>query len=114
MAIGLLGLAVTVGVGIDLDHFIVSRVQTGDWRVLKRCFRNPSLLVFDQSAVFGEEELTALQRLLSHQLLGGAIVALGWWIRPVVGWLLLSVIYVHIVADLISDVRQQRVANHNR
>lgn len=72
------------------------------------------MLIVDQAAVFEEGDLTALQRLLSHQLLSGILVIIGWSIHSYVGWLLLAVLYVHIVADLVSDVEKETTGHHNR
>ncbi|MDY6818548.1 MAG: hypothetical protein SVG88_07800 [Halobacteriales archaeon] len=111
----LVAIAVVIGVGIDLDHFIVSRFQTGDWRALNRCLTNPTIVLLDQAKIFEDGDLTALQRLLSHQLLGGVIVVVGWILWPSLGMTVLAVLYVHILADLFQDVRQERAASsHNR
>ena len=96
---------VALGVGIDADHFLVARLERGDWANLRRCLSNPRLVVLDQESIFEAGDLWRDQRLLSHALLGGALVAALW---PVAGYWAVTAavtVYVHVVADLYADAR---------
>lgn len=101
----LVAVVVGVGVGIDFDHFLVARLNTGSWESVRRCVRDPSLVFLDQRAIFDEGDLTRTQRLLSHALIGGALVGgLATW-SPY--WCVVTALalYVHVVADLYADVQ---------
>lgn len=97
--------ATALGVGIDLDHFLVARVNRGDWVNARRCLRDPRLAVADQAAIFDAGDLWRDQRLLSHCVLGGLATAGLWVVDPFWAGLTALTVYVHVVADLISDVR---------
>lgn len=93
-----------VGVAIDLDHFPISRVRGGDWRGARRVFGNPALIVGDPGQIFAGARIDPLERLLSHALLGGALAAVTWLVRPTLGLVVVATLYVHVVADLCWDV----------
>ena len=96
-------LAVGLGVGIDLDHFLMSRLHTGDWRAVKRGLDRPSRFVFDQDELFGPTDLWPLQRLLSHHVIGGLLVGGLWpWSEPLALFAGL-VLYAHVLSDLVWD-----------
>lgn len=99
---------VAVGVGIDVDHFLVAWLHTGSTKNVRRALANPLIVVFDQRAIFDEDDLSELQRLLSHAVIAGlavgglvAVGATGW--ATVVGVSL----YAHVLADLVADVRNE-------
>jgi hypothetical protein len=97
--------AAVVGVLVDLDHFLVARVNAGDWTALRGLLRNPTAAVLDQDAIFAEDDLWARQRLLSHHVVGGVLVLL---LLPVSTYLAVYtavVLYAHVLADLIHDNR---------
>ena len=97
---------VIAGVGIDLDHFIVARYNSGGWRALRRCLRDPRIAVVDQGAIFDPLDVLVLQRLFSHVVIGGVLVAGLWLFGYGYGALLVgSSLYVHLLADLIHDNR---------
>lgn len=101
------GYSAVVGVGIDFDHFLVARLNTGSWRAARRCLANPRLVFLDQSAIFEPREVLVLQRLLTHAVIGGALV-LGLWL-PGYGTLAVVtavVLYAHVLADLVHDNRE--------
>lgn len=96
--------AAAIGVGIDFDHFLVSRINTGDWSALETCLRTPTLVFLDQDAIFEEGEIGELRRLLSHAVAIGLVVPLTWIADPFVGGLTAAVLYLHVLADLVWDV----------
>jgi len=99
---------VVLGVAVDLDHFLLARYNRGDWAPLRRCVRDPALVVAGQDAIFEPGDLWRDQRLLSHALLGGALVAV---VVPVgTYWALVAgvALYAHVVADLAADCASRR------
>ena len=106
----LVGYAAVLGVAIDFDHFLVSRLYRGDWKATRRCLADPRLVFFDQSAIFDDDDLWPRQRLLSHVAIIGAFVP-GVFVVAGPSLALVSgvVLYAHVLADLIEDNR-----NHER
>jgi len=97
------GYAVIVGVAIDFDHFAVARLETGDWNALRRCIRNPTIAVLDQDEIFDPQDLWPLQRLLSHHLIGGAVVGGLWFVSEPLSLFTAIVLYAHVLGDLVWD-----------
>jgi hypothetical protein len=103
------GLAAALGVLVDLDHFVVARLNQGDWRALTRGLQHPRLLVFEQADLFDVDALWARQRLLSHAIVAtvlvGGFLAFGRWYAtaPWLGLVVAATLWVHIVADLVWD-----------
>ncbi len=98
-----LGWAVAVGVGIDFDHFLIARLVTGEWTALRRVAGNPLLVVTAPDEIFEDDDLWAIQRLLSHAVLGGVLVGgLLLWSASVAVFTAL-VLYAHVLADLVWD-----------
>lgn len=103
------GVAAAVGVLIDFDHFLVARVNQGDWRATRRGLQNPRLLVLDQELLFDEDALWARQRLLSHAILGtllvGGLLAAASTLPggPWLGIVAATSLWVHVVSDLAWD-----------
>ena len=97
------GLALSVFV--DLDHFLVARYHAGDWSHLRRCLADPVFAFTSQEQVFEGVDTRALevQRLLSHLLLGGALICGMALVRPVYATFTAGVLYVHVVADVLRD-----------
>jgi len=106
--LGWVAFAAVVGVGIDFDHFLVAWYNTGDPRAIRYCLRNPRAVFFDQRSIFQEYELGKLDRLLSHLLVGGPLVAGLWLLDPTLAMLAAATLYVHLVADLVADIRDVR------
>ena len=93
-----------LGVGIDADHFPLARLNRGDWAPLRRCLRDPSIVVFDQDAIFEEGDVGARRRLLSHVVIGSlAVGGLSLLNRPLamMGALVLG---THLLQDVVYDV----------
>jgi hypothetical protein len=107
-AAGTVAYAVVLGVGIDFDHFLLARLNTGNWDALLGVVRNPRRAVFDQRDIFDEgEDVTRLQRLLSHVVLGGVLVAVLYPLSAYAALLSAVVLYVHVLSDLYQDVRDE-------
>lgn len=96
---------VGLGVGVDVDHFLVARANRGDWTNLRWCLRDPRRVFVDQQSIFDTGDIYRDQRLLSHLLIGGCLVGLlGLFARY---WAVATAVtlYAHVLADLYSDVR---------
>lgn len=102
--IALVAAGTVAGVAIDLDHFPIARLRSGDWRSARRVLANPLLVVTDPERIFEGVPLNALERLLTHVLLGGLAVSVAWLAWPALGVVLGVSLYVHIAADLGHDV----------
>ena len=96
---------VVLGVGIDLDHFVIGRINRGDWSNLTRCLRSPSQVFIDQASIFERGDIWRDQRLLSHLLIGGVLIGLVWFISEYLAFVTAVTIYTHVIADLYSDTR---------
>lgn len=97
------GWAVALGVGIDFDHFLVARIVSGDWGGLRRVVGNPLLPLTDPGEIFADDDLWAIQRLLSHVVVAGVVVGALWlWNRPF-ALFSAAVLYVHLLSDLVWD-----------
>lgn len=102
----LLAWAALVGVGIDIDHLVVARLNAGDWSALRGVLHDPAVAVLDQDAVFAEDDLWARQRLLSHHVVGGILVAVLVPASAFLAAYTALVLYAHVVADLVHDNRR--------
>lgn len=95
-----------IGVGIDVDHFLIARYNTGEWRALEYLLSNPRRALADQSTIFDPEEIDAFERLLSHAVVVGVAVPATWLVDPALGLATGVTLYGHVLADLVADVRQ--------
>ena len=111
--LGWVAVAAVVGVGIDFDHFLVAWYNTGDPRAIRYCLRHPRAVFFDQAAIFDPHEISKLDRLLSHHFVGGPLVAILWFVSTDIALLTAATLYVHVVADLVADVRDLRGSNES-
>lgn len=102
------GYAVVIGVGIDFDHFLWARYNTGDWTALGHVIASPATVVDDPSTIFAEDDLSELQRLLSHAVVVGLAVPATWLVSPDLGLTTAVVLYGHVLSDLLADVRAER------
>ena len=105
--LALVAYAAVLGVAIDFDHFLVSRLHCGDWRATRRCLDDPMIVFLDQEAIFDDDDLWPRQRLLSHVVIVGVFVPgvfllAGPFLEVVSG----LVLYVHVLADLVEDNRK--------
>ena len=107
-AVGVIAYAVVLGVGVDFDHFLVARYNAGDWRALRACIADPRRVLFSQDEIFAPAEVGVVERLLTHVVLAGVLVAVllagGLVDLAVVSAV---VLYVHVLADLTWDVARQ-------
>ena len=108
---GWVAFAAVVGVGIDFDHFLVAWYNTGDPRAIRYCLRNPRAVFTDWASIFHEYEPGTLDRLLSHMLIGGPLVAVLWVLAPTMAVLAAVTLWAHVVADLYQDIRDVRETN---
>lgn len=99
--------AAVLGVGVDLDHFLVARYNAGSWRALRECVREPSLVFLAQDDIFEPGEVWPVERLLTHVAFAGALVA-GLYATGFVDLAVVAgvVLYVHVLADLAWDVHR--------
>lgn len=95
-----------LGTLIDLDHFLIARLNTGDWRALRYVLSTPRAVFLDQSTIFAPGEVGALRRLLSHAVIGGVLVVGLSFVSVFLAVYTALILYVHVVSDLIEDVRQ--------
>ncbi|MFD1564774.1 hypothetical protein ACFR99_14630 [Haloarchaeobius amylolyticus] len=93
-----------VGVGIDLDHFLIARVRTGSWDAVRFCLSNPTAIVADQSRIFEPGDVGVLSRLLSHVVIGGVVVPAIALASVPLAILTGAVLYIHPLADLVWDI----------
>ena len=93
------------GVAIDVDHFPIARVRYGDWLALRRVLAAPHLVLTDQDRIFEGARFDPLDRLLTHVLLAGVASLAAWLAWPALGVVVGASLYVHLVADLVHDVR---------
>ena len=105
--------AVVAGVGIDLDHFLLARYNTGNWDAVRRCLRDPRIVAFAQDEIFEEGTVGALNRLLTHVVIAGVLVAVLWPWRPSVAGVVAVSLYAHVLADVVAMVRTSVVADRD-
>jgi hypothetical protein len=100
---GLFVYGVLLSVFVDLDHFVLTRLRTGDWRHLRACLANPTDAFGDQDWVFEDVDDMEHERILSHVLLGGVLVGVLVLVWPPVAVFTAVVLYAHVLADLLRD-----------
>ncbi|WP_231185206.1 hypothetical protein [Haladaptatus sp. DYF46] len=96
---------VLLSVFIDLDHFVLTRLETGSWRHLRACLANPTDAFGDQDWVFEDVDNAQLEhmRILSHVAIGGVLVAILVVLWPPVAVFTAVLLYFHVLADLLRD-----------
>lgn len=104
--------AAVLGTAIDVDHFLLARLNTGDWSALRRCVRNPSIVFVAQDDIFDTTDVLPLQRVFSHVVIGGVVVAVLYPLAPFLAAFSGVVLYVHLLSDLAWDHR--RLADASR
>jgi hypothetical protein len=103
--LAVVGYVLALGIGIDVDHFLIARINRGTWDNLRRCVSNPSLVVTGQDGIFDPDDVYRDQRLLSHLLIGGGAVAVWWILSPYLAIVTAVTIYTHVLADLYADIQ---------
>ncbi|WP_433624059.1 hypothetical protein [Halomicrococcus sp. NG-SE-24] len=99
----LFGYGVLLSVFVDLDHFVLTRFRTGDWRHLRACLAEPTAAFGDQDWVFEDVDDMEHERILSHAVVGGALVAALLVVSVPVAVFTAVLLYVHVLADLLRD-----------
>lgn len=92
-----------LGVLIDLDHFVVARLNTGSWEPFVRAIRSPVRSFLDQEDIFTERAVPSEDRVVTHLLVGGALTGGLWYLLPEWGYIAAVVIYLHLLTDAIAD-----------
>ncbi|KAB1188927.1 MULTISPECIES: hypothetical protein [Haloferax] len=102
----LVTLSVLVSVFIDLDHFVIARVERGDWQNLRLAVTNPRVGIVEQEKIFvGMEGDFNRKRLLSHHLIGGVVVGgLALSGATLLAAFVAVVLYAHVVCDFLRDL----------
>jgi len=99
----LVGYGAAIGVLIDLDHFLLARLNTGSWRATRAVLREPRLALFEQGSIFATGEVGAIQRLWSHlvitTVLVGGLLPVSQYVALLSGAVLVS----HILSDIVWD-----------
>lgn len=104
-ALALFAYGLVLSVFVDLDHFLLARYHAGNWSHFRRCVTDPAFAFTQQEQVFDGVDTRALEihRLLSHVLVGGALVAGTFLVAPIYAVFTAVILYVHVVADLLRD-----------
>ncbi|PSP77762.1 hypothetical protein BRC81_09735 [Halobacteriales archaeon QS_1_68_20] len=102
VALAVVAYGVAVSVLIDLDHFLLARVQAGDWTHLRRALSDPARALWDQAWVLEGVELER-QRLATHVVVGTALVVGLWLVTPALARLTAALLGAHVLADLLRD-----------
>ena len=100
----LVGYAAFLGTAIDLDHFVVARLRTGDWHNLRFAVANPRAAFVEQDRLFDPGDVGVLTRLTSHALIGGLAVAILAAVDPFLALVSAVVVYGHVLCDLGTGV----------
>lgn len=96
--------AASLGVLIDLDHFVIARINTGSWTPLVAVIRSPVRSLRNQADIFPAAAVSREERVLTHLLVGTVLVAGLWTLRPEWGHITAIVLYLHLLADAFADV----------
>ncbi|MFC6905454.1 hypothetical protein [Halalkalicoccus tibetensis] len=91
-----------LSVFVDLDHFLIARVKAGDWSHFTKAVSDPVRAFTDQELVFPDLAIHG-ERIATHLLIGGALVAL---LRPVDRTLAAFsavVLAAHVLADVLRE-----------
>lgn len=94
-------IAIPSGVLIDLDHFLLARINRGSWEDLQNAVRNPADIMIDNQKIMSENALTSSQRYFSHLLI---FVTVPYTVRVLGYEMIASVIAVIMMAHILSDV----------
>ena len=107
---------VALGVLIDLDHFALAWIFSDSLDPFVRVLRAPWIVVTAPATIFETDDLGPHQRLISHVVIAGLLVPATWLVvDPLVGVLSAAVLYAHVLADLIADLRNfETIARENQ
>lgn len=104
LAWSLIGIA--AGVFIDLDHFLLARLNTGNWERLTFALNNP-FDAFSDGKKTMQNSITSKQRYLSHLILTSAATAIIYTASgsgPAL--LVLAVMSLHVGCDLCMSCKK--------
>lgn len=93
---------VFLSVFIDLDHFVIARYKTGNWKWLFEALTHPRQAFTAPEWLFEDARMTS-ERLLSHAVIGGVLTLLSFAITPFLAVFTPVVVYTHVVCDLLRD-----------
>lgn len=94
---------VLLSVFVDLDHYLLARLHAGDWSHLRAALSDPGAALTDQEGTFESVEGIVPRRLLSHHLLGAALVVGLLGVSVPVAAFTAAILYAHVVCDLLRD-----------
>jgi hypothetical protein len=98
---------VLFSVFVDLDHFAIARLKTGDWKHLRRAVTHPVWAFTSQEEVFPDVDMT-LERLASHVVVGAVLTVA---LRPfgrLLSTLTATTLLAHLLADVVHEGRKLR------
>lgn len=107
-AVLLVGYAAILGTAIDLDHFLIARLRTGDWRHTRFAGTHPRAAFLDQDELFEPGIVGERARLLSHVLIAGGVTGGAFLVDPLLALVSGVVLYAHVVCDIVHDIRGAR------
>lgn len=94
------------GVLIDLDHFLIARINNGNWNILRKALRNPVTISRDWSEfIHPTKDIPPEQRLASHLVLIPAISLITYYFSPSSGIFISVILATHLVCDIYADIR---------
>lgn len=94
---------ILLSVFVDLDHYLLARLHAGDWSHLRAALADPRAALSDQEGTFESVEDIVSRRLLTHHLLGAALVVALLALSVPVAVFTAAVLYAHVVCDLLRD-----------
>ena len=94
---------VGLSVFVDLDHFVLARLRSGDWAHLRAVLRDPQNAIRGQEWIFADLEDFPRERLLSHALITVVLVSGLWFVDETIAAFTALVLVVHVGCDLLRD-----------
>lgn len=92
-----------LSVFVDLDHFLIARAKVGDWSHLVGAVSDPVGAFTDQESVFPDLAIHG-ERIATHLLIGGALVALLRPLSRVLAGFSAVVLAAHVLADVLREL----------
>lgn len=106
-------IGIAAGTLVDLDHFLIARYRTGNWKALSKVVENPIYYLKNQSKIFSSQSVKRTDRSTTHfvQLVFANMISVvlgtGYWSASFsfIGWIIL----IHMISDFYSDVRGEEI-----